>query len=181
MVKNADSTTPDACSMQIGEVAERTGLTQRTLRYYEAIGLLLPASRMDGGFRLYSDADLRRLEQIMQLKKLLGVSLSEIKQIVDADELLQQIRQVNKQDPDPVERRARMERAIGIIVEQLALVCNRIAAMQELQGRYERRLERLRDRIANLDSIVQAHAPTSREANGVAGTARPEVVVPAAP
>ena len=40
--------------MQIGEVAERTALTQRTLRYYESIGLLAPASRMEGGFRLYS-------------------------------------------------------------------------------------------------------------------------------
>ena len=46
--------------LQIGEVAERTGVTQRTLRFYEEKGLLKPPSRMDGGFRLYSEADVKR-------------------------------------------------------------------------------------------------------------------------
>ncbi|HEV2121716.1 MAG TPA: MerR family transcriptional regulator, partial [Chloroflexota bacterium] len=54
--------------MQIGEVAHRTGLTQRALRYYESVGLLAPASRMDGGFRLYSEQDVSRLEKIVELK-----------------------------------------------------------------------------------------------------------------
>ena len=46
--------------MQIGEIAEQTGLTQRTLRFYEERGLLQPATRLDGGFRLYTQDDLRR-------------------------------------------------------------------------------------------------------------------------
>ena len=137
--------------MQIGEVAERTGLTQRTLRYYEAIGLLAPASRMEGGFRLYSEDDLRRLQQIMELKQLLGFSLAEIRQIVEAEELLQQIRAENKHEADPAERRARLERAVEIITGQSALVRSRIAAMQALEERYERRLAHLRERIANLN------------------------------
>src|SRR5581483_11078184 len=65
--------------MQIGEVADRTGLTQRPLRYYEEKGLLRPPSRMEGGFRLYTEDDLERIEQVKKLQKLLGFSLAEIK------------------------------------------------------------------------------------------------------
>ena len=147
--------------MQIGEVAERTGLTQRTLRYYESIGLLAPASRLEGGFRLYNEEDIRRLEQIVQLKRLLGFSLAEIRQIVDADETLRQIRMVNKGEPDPRERRARFERAAGILEGQVSLVRGRIAAMLELQESYGRRLERLYGRLANLDQQLQAEPATA--------------------
>jgi MerR family transcriptional regulator, repressor of the yfmOP operon len=141
-------------TMQIGEVAERVGVTQRTLRYYESIGLLAPAGRLEGGFRLYSEDDLHRLEQIVELKRLLGISLAEIKQIVDAEDEFQQIRSENKLHPDPAERRARLERAIGIIGEQLQVVRSRLTAMQQLEGRYVRRLERLRARIAGLDALL---------------------------
>src|SRR4051794_22616296 len=138
--------------MQIGEVAERTGLTQRTLRYYESIGLLPPATRLEGGFRLYTEEDIRRLDQIVQLKRLLGFSLAEIRQIVEADETLRQIRQENKIEPDPRERRARLERALAILEDQRALVESRIAAMRELQAGYERRIERIGGRLAALDA-----------------------------
>jgi DNA-binding transcriptional MerR regulator len=138
--------------MQIGEVAQRTGLTQRTLRYYESLGLLAPASRMEGGFRLYTDQDLQRLDQIVELKRLLGFSLAEIRQIMEADDLLRQIRIDNKQESDPAERRARLGRATEIIGDQLVLVRSRIEAMQGLQAKFERRLERLRGRIADLDA-----------------------------
>lgn len=149
--------------MQIGEVAERTGLTQRTLRYYESIGLLPPASRMEGGFRLYTDDDLHRLEQIMQLKELLGVSLAEIRQIVDADDLLQLIRRETKHEVDPAEKRVRLEQAIEVITDQLGLVRRRISAMKELQARYERRLERIRGRISTLEARLEAeHAGAPR-------------------
>jgi DNA-binding transcriptional MerR regulator len=141
-------------TMQIGEVAERVGVTQRTLRYYESIGLLAPAGRLEGGFRLYSEDDLHRLEQIVELKRLLGISLAEIKQIVNAEDEFQQIRSENKLHPDPAERRARLERAIGIIGEQLQVVRSRLTAMQQLEGRYVRRLERLRARIAGLDALL---------------------------
>ena len=151
--------------MQIGEVAQRTGLTQRALRYWESRGLLPPPTRMDGGFRLYSEQDLSRLERIVELKRLLGFSLEEIRQVVDADELLRQIRTENKQQPDARARRAGYERAAEIITEQLALVRSRIEAMRDLQAHYERRLERLRGRIATIDESLAAEA--SREGEHV--------------
>ena len=66
-----------ARTWRIGEVAERTGLTRRTLRHYDHLGLLTPSERSWGDYRLYVDADLLRLLQIQNLKAL-GLSLAEI-------------------------------------------------------------------------------------------------------
>ena len=62
---------------RIGEVADRTGLTRRTLRHYDDLGLLVPATRSSGDYRLYDEDDLLRLLQIQNLKAL-GLSLPEI-------------------------------------------------------------------------------------------------------
>lgn len=62
---------------RIGEVADRTGLTRRTLRHYDELGLLVPATRSNGDYRLYDEEDLLRLLQIQNLKAL-GLSLPEI-------------------------------------------------------------------------------------------------------
>jgi DNA-binding transcriptional MerR regulator len=150
--------------MQIGEVSQRTGLTQRALRYYESLGLLQPPTRMDGGFRLYSEQDVGRLDRIVELKRLLGFSLAEIRQVIEADELLRQIKTENKQQPDARARRAGLERAVGIIAKQLELVRSRIDAMRELQAHYERRLERLQGRIATLDESLATQTRDVREA-----------------
>ncbi|HEU5317697.1 MAG TPA: MerR family transcriptional regulator [Chloroflexota bacterium] len=151
--------------MQIGEVAQRTGLTQRALRYYESLGLLQPPTRMEGGFRLYSEPDVERLDRIVELKRLLGFSLAEIRQVIEADDLLRQIKTETKHQPDARARRAGLERAIGVISNQLALVRSRIESMRDLHAHYERRLERLRGRIATIDETLAAEE--SREAEHV--------------
>ncbi|MBM0230870.1 MerR family transcriptional regulator [Micromonospora sp. STR1_7] len=56
--------------MQIGEVAERAGLSLRTIRYYEEVGLIVPSARSQGGFRLYTDADVDRLRVVKRMKPL---------------------------------------------------------------------------------------------------------------
>lgn len=56
--------------MKIGEVAERAGVSLRTLRHYDTIGLLPPSGRSDGGFRLYTEADCQRLETIQGMTAL---------------------------------------------------------------------------------------------------------------
>lgn len=73
--------------VQIGEVVARTGLSHRTLRYYEEMGLLTPSSRTDGGFRLYDDADIERLLLIKPMKPL-GFSIEEMRLLVDALDVL---------------------------------------------------------------------------------------------
>ena len=67
--------------LQIGQVAERTGLSLRTIRFYEENGLVRPTSRSDGGFRLYSDDDVARLEVIKRTKPL-GFRLEEMQELL---------------------------------------------------------------------------------------------------
>jgi len=72
--------------MHIGELAERTGLSLRTIRHYDEIGLLKPSARTEGGFRLYTDQDLEQLLVIRRMKPL-GFSLeqmSELLRIIEA-------------------------------------------------------------------------------------------------
>lgn len=64
-------------SMQIGEVADRTGLSFRTLRHYDEVGLLSPSARSEGGFRLYTQDDVDKLLLIRRMKPL-GYSLDEM-------------------------------------------------------------------------------------------------------
>ncbi len=67
--------------LQIGQVAERTGLSLRTIRWYEEEGLVSPTTRSGGGFRLYSQHDIARLEVIKQMKPL-GFALEEMRQLL---------------------------------------------------------------------------------------------------
>ncbi|MGK2936449.1 MAG: MerR family transcriptional regulator [Solirubrobacteraceae bacterium] len=69
--------------LQIGEVADRVGLSLRTVRYYEEMELLIPASRTEGGFRLYTDEQVHRLELIKQMKPL-GFSVQEMRELLEA-------------------------------------------------------------------------------------------------
>ncbi|MEU4258481.1 MerR family transcriptional regulator [Streptomyces fradiae] len=68
--------------MQIGEVAERTGLSLRTIRHYEEVGLAVPSARSKGGFRLYTEADVGRLMVIRRMKPL-DFSLEETRELLD--------------------------------------------------------------------------------------------------
>lgn len=67
--------------MQIGEVAERTGLSLRTIRYYGEVDLVTPSSRSDGGFRLYTVGDVEKLELVKQMKPL-DFSIEEMKDVL---------------------------------------------------------------------------------------------------
>jgi len=75
------STAAVSGSMRIGDVAERTGLSLRTIRYYEEAGLVTPSHRTTGGFRLYAEADIERFELIKQMKPL-GFSLEEMRALL---------------------------------------------------------------------------------------------------
>jgi MerR family transcriptional regulator, copper efflux regulator len=68
---------------QIGEAASRAGLSFRTVRYYEEVGLVIPSGRTEGGFRLYTDADIDRLLLVKQLKPL-DFSLDDLRELLEA-------------------------------------------------------------------------------------------------
>jgi MerR family transcriptional regulator, copper efflux regulator len=68
--------------MQIGQVAERTGLSLRTIRFYEGEGLVVPSTRSEGGFRLYSEADIARFEVIKRMKPI-GFTVEEMRELLN--------------------------------------------------------------------------------------------------
>ncbi|TDC85411.1 MerR family transcriptional regulator [Micromonospora sp. KC606] len=67
--------------MQIGEAADRVGLSIRTIRHYEDAGLIVPSARSDGGFRLYTEPDLDRLAVVKRMKPL-GFTLDEMRDLL---------------------------------------------------------------------------------------------------
>lgn len=73
--------------MQIGEVAARTELSLRTIRHYEETGLVIPSARSQGGFRLYTDADVSRLMVIRRMKPL-GFTLEQMRDLLQATDRL---------------------------------------------------------------------------------------------
>jgi len=133
--------------LQIGEAADRTELTQRTLRYYEEKGLLKSPSRMDGGFRLYSPDDIERLERIKELKDLLGFSLADIKEMLEAEDVKTQLRAEWRSDADAAEKAAKIRVAREVTLQQLALLDEKVTKMASLR-------DQLAQRIAKYDAAL---------------------------
>ncbi len=76
-------------SVQIGELAKKLGITTRTIRYYEEIGLMGPPERLGGGTRTYSRDDVLRLKFILKLKEL-GITLKEMQELAKNFDINQQ-------------------------------------------------------------------------------------------
>ncbi|WP_232028539.1 MerR family transcriptional regulator [Streptomyces lincolnensis] len=93
--------------MQIGEVAARTELSLRTIRHYEDTGLVVPSARSQGGFRLYTEADVARLMVIRRMKPL-GFTLDEMRALLEATDRLDA-----DEELPPEEREALLERIRG--------------------------------------------------------------------
>ena len=161
--RQAPAIDPDEPYLQIGEVAERTGVTQRTLRFYEEKGLLKPPTRMDGGFRLYSENDILRLERIKRLKRLLGFPLAEIKEMVDAEEIKLQLRADYRPESAISQKKAQLVRAIEVTEKQYTLIRQKVADMAEMQSKLEERLEMFHGWMEQLDK--QAAASREEKAN----------------
>jgi len=88
------SSAPPLTGLRIGEVARRAGTTPRTIRYYEELGLLPATPERDAGsHRLYGEEEIERLEQILRLKDLLGLSLEELRDVIEAEDARGALRQ----------------------------------------------------------------------------------------
>src|SRR5581483_11375829 len=77
---------------RIGEIAEELGVSTRTLRYYEELGLVRPSEYSKGGSRRYLDADRERILRIRELQAVMGFNLQEIREILHADDRLAELR-----------------------------------------------------------------------------------------
>ncbi len=161
--RNAKDVAEDEPYLQIGEVAERTGVTQRTLRFYEEKGLLKPPTRMEGGFRLYSEADIQRLERIRHLQKLLGFPLAEIKEMVDADEVKMQLRAEYRPDSEVSEKRAQILKAIEVTERQYELIRQKADAITDMRAKLEERLGTFRGWLKDLEATPTTAPKTTAE------------------
>lgn len=113
---------------QIGEVAERVGLSLRTIRFYEEAGLVIPTARSDGGFRLYSETEIGRLLLIKKMKPL-GLSVEEIGRILGVLDSLATLDETNSDRAALVAELAEHRAIVDARIEQLRA---RIAAAREL-------------------------------------------------
>ena len=138
--------------LRIGDVAQLTGTTPRTIRYYEEIGLLPQSeAREHGAHRVYAAADVERLRDVLQLKELLGVSLDELKTLVEAEDARAALRaEWQSGDADEDRRRAILSESLGHIERQLTLLRARRAAIEELEGELVARRRRVQKRLREL-------------------------------
>jgi DNA-binding transcriptional MerR regulator len=153
--RNPAAVASDEAYLQIGEVAERTGVTQRTLRFYEEKGLLKPPTRMEGGFRLYSETDIQRVEQIKRLQQLLGFTLAEIKEMVEAEEVKMQLRAEYRPEAALSQKKAQLLRAIEVTERQHDLIRQKVSGLTEMQSKLEERLATFRGWLDQLEEQLK--------------------------
>ena len=153
--RGASPVDADEPYLQIGEVAERTEVTQRTLRFYEERGLLKPPTRMEGGFRLYSESDIQRVERIRRLQKLLGFALAEIKEMVDAEEVKMQLKAGYRPEAALSQKRDQVLRAIEVTERQHDLIRQKVSALTDMQSKLEERLTTFRGWLEQLDGQLK--------------------------
>ena len=126
----------------IEQVATRTGFTKRTLRYYEEVGLLLPTGRTEGNYRRYNEADVERLERIKNLRDLLGFSLADIREIMEAEDERGQIKVAYKQETDTTSKVAQLYRADELIRSQLHVIEKKLTGLEQMRTKLMANLER---------------------------------------
>jgi DNA-binding transcriptional MerR regulator len=122
--------------LRIGEVAKRVGTTPRTIRYYEEIGILpSEGGRESGRHRLYGERDVQRLSDALRLRELLGVSLDELRELLEAEETRAALREEwHHGDPGTARRREMLSESLRLLDRQLALVRRRRDEIAALEG-----------------------------------------------
>ena len=157
-----DDTSPAGPSrlLRIQEVSAEIGLTPRSIRYYEELGLLTPAARSEGDYRLYDESDLERLRFIKGLRDDAGFSLAEIAQLLD-DEAARRRARERMRTGDTAERREAVLDTIARVERQIATLRAKAERVGAMSAEAERRLAHLHDHLAELDA-QGANGPPSR-------------------
>jgi MerR family transcriptional regulator, repressor of the yfmOP operon len=139
--------------LRIGEVAELTGTTARTIRYYEEIGLLDSApERTQGKHRVYTQADVDRVREIIRLRDLLGLSLEQLSQLLEAESARAHLRDELAQTQDPTERKRILEELETHISSQLELVKTRLSELTDLASELDGKQRKVRQKIREIDA-----------------------------
>lgn len=140
--------------LRIGDVAEAAGVTPRTVRYYEELGLLGDTAtrigRTKGTHRVFSQADVDRLIELIRLRDLLGLSLDELTELAEAAQLQQALRTQWAATTADRERARIVRTAIPNVQRQLDLVHARQQGLAEFAAELEDKLQRMHTLLADL-------------------------------
>jgi DNA-binding transcriptional MerR regulator len=128
------NSTTAAARLRIGDLAERAGVTPRTVRYYEELGLLPVGDREHGKHRTYDDSAVERLRELTRLRDLLGLSLDELRRVMQGEDAREELRKQFEASELREERLAILEAALPNVDLQLELVRRRLAELSELEG-----------------------------------------------
>ena len=146
----------DGVSMRIGELAKRAGLTTRTLRYWEEFGLVKPTDHRFSGERLYSKAELERVIHVRELQELLGLTLAEIRIVLESEDAVERARSARQAGASPARRVALLEQAIEAHSRLIERMDDRLARIAAFRDEWVQRGERMRERLEELRSEVGA-------------------------
>ena len=149
-----ETTKPAAAGrlMRIQEAAAEVGLTPRSVRYYEEMGLLRPAARSDGDYRLYDETDVERLGFIKGLRDAAGFSLAEIAQLLEDEAARERGHAALHATTDPVERSRILRERVASFERQTETLRRKIDRLQAMVDETEARRARTLARIAELGS-----------------------------
>ncbi|HET7029644.1 MAG TPA: MerR family transcriptional regulator [Candidatus Limnocylindrales bacterium] len=157
--------TDERSLLRIQEVAAVLGLTTRSIRYYEEIGLLEPAARSEGAYRLFDDDDVERLRFIKGLRDDAGFSLAEIGRLLEDEATRTRNRLRFRSSKDALERRAIIDDAIDRVSRQIDSLQEKQARLAEMIAEAEGRREHLRAHVAELEAgrepAPHDHEPSS--------------------
>jgi DNA-binding transcriptional MerR regulator len=142
--------------LKIGEVARRFGVSTRALRFYEEIGLLRPGASTGGGFRLYGEDDLVRIEKILRLKGALNFTLDEIRRVIEDDDELEVLRREARSTEDPDRKVAIIERYLAALERQRSLVLEKRAQLDAYLEEIDAKTARSKAARADLQRRARA-------------------------
>ena len=145
--------------LRIQEVAAEAGLTPRSIRYYEELGLLRPAARSAGAYRLYDASDLERLRFIRDLRDEAGFSLAQIGLLLEDEEARIRNRERFGTTGDTAEKRAILRDLVARADRQVATLEEKASRLREMIEEAEARRAHLSAHLAELEGGEPAHAP----------------------
>jgi len=143
--------------LRIGDAAARAGVSARTLRYYDELGLLSPSQYTAGGERRYRESDLVQLRRILELREALGMNLEEIKGFLESEQRLDEVRAAYRAEKARDTAAARGQRRT-LLQEALALnesleerLRAKLVRMESFRDTLARNAERCRQLLGELD------------------------------
>ena len=137
-------------------MAHRLGVTARTIRYYEELGLLpIPSDRSKGAHRLYGEADIAHLQEVLRLRDLLGLSLDAIVDLAAVEEARAALRDAWESDPSDADRLQILSEAQRLIERQLELVSARQKTLAQFARDLRARLRQIEQRRAELTATQE--------------------------